>query len=107
MPTFTSPPNMQQFQSLVWDLVRRIPRGMTRLPRMARTIALIAQAARRAEVVYANGLFIETMLEPPPPPGFLALAPEYEEAASIPRLLFLRCTKRAAPAAPETYAAVR
>ena len=27
MPTFTSPPNMQQFQSLVWDLVRRIPRG--------------------------------------------------------------------------------
>ena len=27
MPTFTSPPNMQQFQTLVWDLVRRIPRG--------------------------------------------------------------------------------
>ena len=27
MPAFTSPPNMQQFQSLVWDLVRRIPRG--------------------------------------------------------------------------------
>jgi methylated-DNA-protein-cysteine methyltransferase-like protein len=27
MPAFTSPPNMQQFQSLVWDLVRRVPRG--------------------------------------------------------------------------------
>ena len=27
MPAFTSPPNMQQFQSLVWHLVRRIPRG--------------------------------------------------------------------------------
>lgn len=27
MPAFTSPPNVQQFQSLVWDLVRRIPRG--------------------------------------------------------------------------------
>ncbi len=27
MPAFTSPPNPQQFQSLVWDLVRRIPRG--------------------------------------------------------------------------------
>lgn len=27
MPAFTSPPNVQQFQSLVWDLVRQIPRG--------------------------------------------------------------------------------
>ncbi len=27
MPAFTSPPNQQQFQSLVWDLVRQIPRG--------------------------------------------------------------------------------
>lgn len=27
MPIFTSPPNVQQFQSLVWDLVRQIPRG--------------------------------------------------------------------------------
>ncbi len=27
MPAFTSPPNMQQFQSLVWDLVRQVPRG--------------------------------------------------------------------------------
>lgn len=27
MPAFTSPPNMQQFQSLIWDLVRQIPVG--------------------------------------------------------------------------------
>lgn len=27
MPAYTSPPNVQQFQSLVWDLVRQIPRG--------------------------------------------------------------------------------
>ncbi len=27
MPAFTSPPNPREFQSLVWDLVRRIPRG--------------------------------------------------------------------------------
>ncbi|MCX6026402.1 MAG: glycosyltransferase family 4 protein [Chloroflexi bacterium] len=43
-------------------VVQRIPRGMARLPRMARTIARIAQAARRAEVVFANGLFIEAVL---------------------------------------------
>ncbi len=35
------------------------------------------------------GLQLERMLEPPPPPGFLARAPEYPEAASIPRLLTL------------------
>ena len=27
MPAFTSPPNQQQFQFLVWDLVCQIPRG--------------------------------------------------------------------------------
>ena len=32
--------------------------------------------------------------EPKPPEGFLAKSPEYREAASIPRLLFLRATKR-------------
>jgi SAM-dependent methyltransferase len=32
------------------------------------------------------GLVLERMLEPAPPPGFLARAPEYEDAASIPRL---------------------
>ena len=32
-------------------------------------------------------------LEPPPPPGFLALAPEYTEAQTIPRLLYLHCER--------------
>ena len=35
----------------------------------------------------ANGLLIERMEEPTPPPGFLARAPEYRDAATIPRLL--------------------
>ncbi|MFL6206144.1 MAG: class I SAM-dependent methyltransferase [Acidimicrobiales bacterium] len=39
------------------------------------------------------GLTLERMEEPAPPPGFLARAAEYEAAASIPRLLFLRCVK--------------
>ena len=41
-----------------------------------------------------NGLFLERMVEPPPPPGFLALAEEYAAASSIPRLLYLRTRKR-------------
>jgi SAM-dependent methyltransferase len=36
------------------------------------------------------GLVVEHMDEPGPPPGFLARAPEYAEAATIPRLLALR-----------------
>jgi SAM-dependent methyltransferase len=44
--------------------------------------------------VYVNaladrGLLVERMLEPPPPPGFLALSPDYRDAATIPRLLVL------------------
>ncbi len=35
------------------------------------------------------GLTLRRMLEPAPPPGFLARATEYAEAASIPRLLVL------------------
>jgi hypothetical protein len=37
-----------------------------------------------------RGLQLERIEEPAPPPGFLARAPEYAEAATIPRLLFLR-----------------
>jgi hypothetical protein len=33
------------------------------------------------------------MLEPPPPDGFLELASEYRDAATIPRLLYLRTRK--------------
>jgi hypothetical protein len=36
-----------------------------------------------------NGLSIERMEEPAPPPGFLALADEYVAAATIPRLMLL------------------
>lgn len=36
-----------------------------------------------------RGLFLEQMVEPAPPPGFLARAPEYVEAATIPRLAVL------------------
>jgi SAM-dependent methyltransferase len=39
------------------------------------------------------GLLLERMLEPAPPLGFLARAPEYEAAATIPRLLVLRARK--------------
>jgi SAM-dependent methyltransferase len=37
-----------------------------------------------------HGLVLERMDEPAPPPGFLARAHEYAEAADIPRLLHLR-----------------
>ncbi|MGI9624263.1 MAG: class I SAM-dependent methyltransferase [Acidimicrobiales bacterium] len=40
------------------------------------------------------GLFIEHMIEPSPPSGFLERAPEYTEAASMPRLLVLVASKR-------------
>jgi SAM-dependent methyltransferase len=41
-----------------------------------------------------HDLVITRMEEPPPPPGFLARASEYEAAATIPRLLLLRCERR-------------
>ncbi len=49
--------------------------------------------SRYVNTLAANGLVIARMEEPAPPPGFLARAAEYEAAASIPRLLFLRCEK--------------
>lgn len=44
------------------------------------------------------GLLVTRMDEPAPPPGFLARAPEYRAAATIPRLLFMRAEKLPAPA---------
>jgi SAM-dependent methyltransferase len=44
------------------------------------------------------GLTLRRMEEPAPPPGFVARAAEYADAATIPRLLFLRSEK--VPAAP-------
>jgi SAM-dependent methyltransferase len=46
--------------------------------------------SRYVNALAANGLFVTRMEEPAPPPGFLARAAEYAEAAAFPRLLFLR-----------------
>jgi SAM-dependent methyltransferase len=50
--------------------------------------------SRYVNALAANGLTLTRMEEPAPPPGFLARADEYAEAATIPRLLFLRTEKR-------------
>jgi SAM-dependent methyltransferase len=49
--------------------------------------------SRYVNAMAANGLLVERMVEPSPPPGFLALAEEYTEQATVPRLLFLRARK--------------
>lgn len=41
----------------------------------------------------AHGLVLDHMREPPPPQGFIDLAPEYTEQTTMPRLLFLRFSK--------------
>jgi SAM-dependent methyltransferase len=50
--------------------------------------------SRYVNALADNGLFLHRMIEPPPPPGFLEKASEYEDAATIPRLLYLRTVKR-------------
>src|ERR671910_2723472 len=45
--------------------------------------------SRYVNAMVANGLVIRRMEEPAPPPGFLARAPEYQEAKTTPRLLLL------------------
>jgi SAM-dependent methyltransferase len=45
--------------------------------------------SRYVNAMAERGLVVERMLEPPPPAGFLARAPEYPDAATIPRLLAL------------------
>lgn len=52
---------------------------------------------RYVNALAASGLTIVRMEEPPPPPGFLARADEYRDAATIPRLLLL-VTRRATTA---------
>jgi len=49
---------------------------------------------RYVNALAAHGLLIERMVEPAPPAGFLAQAPEYLEAATIPRLLLLVTRKQ-------------
>jgi len=43
------------------------------------------------------GMVLTRMEEPAPPPGFLARAAEYADAATIPRLLLLRAERRPMP----------
>lgn len=50
--------------------------------------------SRYVNTLAANGLLLERMEEPAPPPGFLARATEYEAAATIPRLLYLRTRRQ-------------
>jgi ubiquinone/menaquinone biosynthesis C-methylase UbiE len=45
--------------------------------------------SRYVNALVDHGLVLERMIEPAPPPGFVARAPEYEAAATIPRLLVL------------------
>ena len=49
--------------------------------------------SRYVNAVVDAGMVITRMEEPAPPPGFLARAQEYADAATIPRLLFLRAEK--------------
>jgi SAM-dependent methyltransferase len=49
--------------------------------------------SRYINALAANGLLLQRMEEPAPPAGFLAKAEEYEAAATIPRLLYLRTSK--------------
>jgi SAM-dependent methyltransferase len=51
--------------------------------------------SRYVNTLAAEGLLLTRMVEPAPPPGFLALAAEYADAATVPRLLYLRTTKLA------------
>jgi len=49
--------------------------------------------SRYVNALAAAGLYVTWMGEPAPPPGFLARAAEYRDAATIPRLLALRTEK--------------
>ena len=49
--------------------------------------------SRYVNALAAHGLLLTQMIEPAPPPGFLALATEYADAATVPRLLYLRARK--------------
>lgn len=51
--------------------------------------------SRYVNALAAAGLLVDRMDEPAPPSGFLAQAPQYESAATVPRLLALHCVKAA------------
>jgi SAM-dependent methyltransferase len=50
--------------------------------------------SRYLNLMIDAGLDLRRMLEPAPPPGFLARASEYQQAATIPRLLLLVAERR-------------
>lgn len=50
--------------------------------------------SRYVNALIANGMTLKRMVEPSPPAGFLARAPEYALAHTVPRLLYLRSTKQ-------------
>ena len=50
--------------------------------------------SRYVNALLANGMSLDRMVEPSPPAGFLARAPEYALAHTVPRLLYLRSTKQ-------------
>jgi len=50
--------------------------------------------SRYVNAMADNGMHVARMEEPAPPPGFLAKAAEYRDAATIPRLLLLHAEKR-------------
>lgn len=49
--------------------------------------------SRYVNAMAERGLYVTRMVEPAPPARFLALAPQYQDAATIPRLLLLRAEK--------------
>ncbi len=53
--------------------------------------------SRYINAMAGAGLLVHRMEEPVPPPGFLAVADEYEFASTIPRLLMLHAVKRDLP----------
>ena len=53
--------------------------------------------SRYVNAMAANGLVIRHMEEPAPPQGFLARAPEYQEARTIPRLMLLVAQREVRP----------
>ena len=50
--------------------------------------------SRYVNAMLIRGLSLIRMDEPAPPPGFLAIAPEYPESNTIPRLLVLLAERR-------------
>jgi len=64
------------------------------IPYVHRPLSIYVNALAEA------GLVVTRMEEPAPPPGFLAAAAEYPEAATIPRLMFLRAEKLLAARRP-------